>query len=179
MAFLHTWFPRLYYIAMTSKIVPSMNTDTGRVTIRRARHSDLAQVVAIERESFPDPWDAEVMTDALTYFPTTFFVALSGGEVAGFVIGGFEDTGELMYGHICNLATARRFRRLGVGRLLVAREEQQFALELAAGVQLEVRRSNQVGQEFYRRLGYQEAFVIAGYYANGEDAIVMMKWFRF
>ena len=152
---------------------------TGRVIIRRARQSDLAAIAAIERESFPDPWDAEVMGDAFTYFPTTFFVAVIGGSVAGFVIGGLEDTGELVYGHICNLATARRFRRRGIGRLLVARVEQQFALELASGVQLEVRKSNRAGQTFYRRLGYREAFAIGQYYANGEDAIVMMKWFRF
>ncbi|MGB4196055.1 MAG: ribosomal-protein-alanine N-acetyltransferase, partial [Methanoculleus sp.] len=34
-------------------------------------------------------------------------------------------------------------------------------------------------QEFYRRLGYREVFQVASYYSNGEDALVMMKWFRF
>ncbi len=153
--------------------------ETGRVIIRRARPSDLAAVVAVERESFPDPWEEEVMGEALTYFPTTFFVAVIDSVVAGFVIGGLEDTGELVYGHICNLATARRFRRHGVGRLLVARVEQQFALELASGVQLEVRLSNRAALKFYRTMGYHEAMVIDQYYANGEDAVVMMKWFRF
>jgi len=61
----------------------------------------------------------------------------------------------------------------------VNRVEHQFALELATGVQLEVRVSNTAAQRFYRRIGYRDVFCIDSYYANGEDAIVMMKWFRF
>ena len=62
---------------------------------------------------------------------------------------------------------------------LVRRIEHQFALESASGVQLEVRVSNQKAQGFYQKLGYQDVFRIVQYYANGEDALVMMKWFRF
>jgi ribosomal-protein-alanine N-acetyltransferase len=63
--------------------------------------------------------------------------------------------------------------------MLVNRIEHQFALEMAGGVQLEVRASNTVAQKFYRRIGYRDVFRLAHYYSNGEDAVVMMKWFRF
>jgi ribosomal-protein-alanine N-acetyltransferase len=149
------------------------------IEIRRARTADVQAMSAIERESFPDPWDPEILAETITYFPTTIFVATAHAHIIGFVAGGLENTGEEIYGHICNLAIARPFRRRGIGRLLVAREEHQFAAELASGVQLEVRHSNRAAQIFYHRLGYREVFQIAGYYANGEDAIVMMKWFRF
>ena len=43
----------------------------------------------------------------------------------------------------------------------------------------EVRVGNTVAQRFYRRLGYRNVFEIEGYYSDGEDALVMMKWFRF
>ena len=62
---------------------------------------------------------------------------------------------------------------------LLRRLEHQFALELATGIQLEVRVGNTTAQRFYRRLGYRDIFQIEGYYSNGEDALVMMKWFRF
>ncbi len=150
-----------------------------QVTIRRARPADIARIVGIEVESFPDPWDYPVFEETLSGFPTTFFVAVSAGEVVGFIAGGLENTGEEIYGHICNLAVTGTYRKHGVGRMLVRREEQQFALHLATGVQLEVRVSNRKAQSFYRSLGYQEALRIDQYYANGEDAIVMMKWFRF
>lgn len=147
--------------------------------IRRAVPADIAAIVTIEQESFIDPWEHAVFLEALTFFPSTYFVAVCDGAVVGFIVGGLEDTGENIYGHLCNFGVNPRYRRRGIGRLLVNRLEHQFALELATGVQLEVRVSNTAAQRFYRRLGYRNVFGIEHYYANGEDALVMMKWFRF
>ncbi|MDD1694270.1 MAG: ribosomal protein S18-alanine N-acetyltransferase [Methanoregula sp.] len=147
--------------------------------IRRAMPSDIATIVAIEKESFIDPWEQSVFLEALAYYPTTYFVAVCDGAVAGFVVGGLEDTGENIYGHLCNIGVSPRYRHKGIGKLLVNRVEHQFALELATGVQLEVRVSNTGAQRFYQRMGYRPVFGIDQYYANGEDALVMMKWFRF
>jgi len=147
--------------------------------IRRAVPSDLAAIVAIEKDSFIDPWEIPVFLEALTYYPTTYFVAVCDGQVTGFVVGALEDTGENIYGHICNLGVSPTYRHRGIGKLLVRRVEHQFALELATAVQLEVRISNTAAQRFYTRLGYRHVFGIDQYYANGEDAFVMMKWFRF
>jgi ribosomal-protein-alanine N-acetyltransferase len=147
--------------------------------IRRAGPADIPAIVAIENESFSDPWDQSVFMEALTYYPTTYFVAICDGTVAGFIVGGLEDTGENVYGHLCNIGVSPRYRRRGIGQLLVRRTEHQAALELATGVQLEVRVSNTGAQRFYQRMGYRPVFGIDQYYANGEDALVMMKWFRF
>jgi ribosomal-protein-alanine N-acetyltransferase len=147
--------------------------------IRRARITDVPTIATIEAESFPDPWGGDIFADAISCFPTTFFVATNDGRLTGFIVGGLEDTGELLYGHICNLAVVSSFRNKGVGRQLVKRIEHQFVLECAAGIQLEVRVSNQKAQSFYRALGYREAFTVAQYYANGEDALLMMKWFGY
>jgi len=147
--------------------------------VRRAMPADIPAIFAIERELFVDPWEQAVFSEALTYFPTTYFVATCNGAVAGFIVGAPENTGENIYGHICNFGVAPAFQRRGIGRLLVQRAEHQFAFELASAVQLEVRLSNIPAQRFYRKIGYREVFRIAGYYANHEDAVVMMKWFRF
>ena len=90
-----------------------------------------------------------------------------------------EDTGENLYGHLCNIGVSPSYRHKGIGKLLLRRLEHQFAIETATAVQLEVRVSNTAAQRFYRRLGYRNVFGIENYYANGEDALVMMKWFRF
>ncbi|WP_342677619.1 ribosomal protein S18-alanine N-acetyltransferase [Methanofollis sp. UBA420] len=145
--------------------------------LRKATAADLPAIVAIEHESFVDPWNEETFLQALECWAETFFVAVVDREVAGFIVGGIEDTGEAVYGHICNFAVAERFRHRGIGRALVRSAEQQFAIALAEGVQLEVRYSNTAAQRFYRRRGYEPVFTVAGYYSNGEDAIVMMKWF--
>lgn len=154
-------------------------TTSQPVQVRRATPLDIPAIVAIERELFIDPWEQAIFLEALTYYPSTYFVAISDGNVAGFVVGGLEDTGENVYGHLCNLGVTPRYQHRGIGRLLVSRIEHQFAFELATGVQLEVRASNMVAQRFYRRLGYRDVFRVAKYYSNAEDAVVMMKWFRF
>lgn len=147
--------------------------------IRRATPADIPAIVAIENQSFADPWDQSVFLEALTYYPSTYFVAVCDGSIAGFLVGALEDTGENIYGHICNIGVDPRYRGRGIGGLLVRRLEHQAALELATGVQLEVRVSNIGAQRFYQHLGYRPVFGIDQYYANGEDALVMMKWFRF
>jgi ribosomal-protein-alanine N-acetyltransferase len=137
------------------------------------------EIEAIETTVFADPWEASIFLEALSYYPTTYFVAVCGSRIAGFVVGALEDTGENVYGHLCNFAVSPDFQHKGIGTALMRRVEQQFALERATGAQLEVRESNLRAQQFYTRLGYRSVFQIGGYYANGEDALVMMKWFRF
>lgn len=149
------------------------------IQIRRAVPADVPEIYAIELEAFADAWDESVFVEALSYYPTTYFVAVLNGKIVGFIVGAIEDTGENIYGHICNFAVSAAHQKNGIGRQLVVRLEHQFALELATGSQLEVRESNALAQKFYKRLGYQEVFQVGGYYANGEDALVMMKWFRF
>jgi ribosomal-protein-alanine acetyltransferase len=150
-----------------------------QLTIRRAQPVDIPQIVAIERTAFVDPWDERMLQESLAYYPETFFVAKNNEGLVGFVAGGIEDTGEEVYGHIMNLAVAPGYRRRGVGQQLIRRLEREYAVLGASGVQLEVRITNAGAQEFYHRLGYREVFQIASYYANEEDAFVMMKWFRF
>ncbi len=150
-----------------------------QLTIHRAQPVDIPQIVAVEKVAFVDPWDERTFREALAYYPETFFVARNNGDLAGFVAGGIEDTGEEVYGHIMNLAVTPGYRRQGIGQHLIHRLEQEYAVLGASAVQLEVRVTNTGAQAFYCRLGYQAVFQITGYYANEEDAIVMMKWFRF
>ena len=84
--------------------------------IRRAAPSDIAAIVAIEKESFVDPWDQSVFLEAFTFFPSTYFVAVCDGAVAGFIVGGLEDTGENIYGHLCNLGVTSTYRHRGIGK---------------------------------------------------------------
>ena len=63
-----------------------------------------------------DPWDAEIFIEALSYYPTTYFVAVFEGKIAGFIVGALEDTGENIYGHICNFAVSAPFQRRGIGQ---------------------------------------------------------------
>ena len=143
--------------------------------IRRARPADIPEIMAIERECFVEPWEEEVFVQTMEWTPFFFFVGMADGKIQGFVVGCMENAGTAVYGHVSNLGVTAACRGKGLGSLLVHRLERQFVLEGAEGALLEVRVSNTAGQEFYRRLGYREAFLLSGYYSNGEDALVMMR----
>jgi len=145
------------------------------LSIRRARPTDIPEIMAIERECFVEPWEEEVFAQTMEWTPFSFFVAMADGKIRGFVVGCLENTGSAVYGHVSNLGVTAAYRGKGLGRLLVSRLERQFVLDGAEGVLLEVRVSNTDAQEFYRKLGYLEAFLLSGYYSNGEDALVMMR----
>ncbi|WOF16725.1 ribosomal-protein-alanine N-acetyltransferase [Methanoplanus sp. FWC-SCC4] len=147
------------------------------ITIRRAKKADLSVINNIEKQLFTDPWDESAFLDALFFYQNTFFVAEENGKILGFVIAGIEDTGEAIYGHIMNIATVPECRNQGLGGRLMQRIEFECLVLGTEGVQLEVRVSNKEAQRFYQKMGYSQVFVIGGYYSDGEDAILMMKWF--
>lgn len=146
--------------------------------VRRARLTDLPSIVEIERASFLEPWESETLRQTIEWFPTTCYVAVFDGRVVGFLFATPQSSDDGFYGHICNLAVAPAYRRRGIGTLLLKRAEQEFALNGAEGIQLEVRESNLAAREFYRKRGYREVMIFTGYYSNGESAIIMMKWFN-
>lgn len=151
---------------------------TKKLHLRKARIEDMASIEIIERESFPDPWNQETFLEALAFYPSTCFIAEDDGRIAGFIAAGIENTGVEQYGHIMNLAVSPEYRHRGIGSMLVRQIEQACMLEGATAVSLEVRETNTIARAFYHRLGYRQVLRIAEYYANGETAAVMMKWYR-
>ena len=147
------------------------------IHIRRARQADLQSICAIEHELFPDPWDESAFRDALYLYPGLFFAAEMKGEVIGFVSAGMEDTGDAVYGHIMNIAVTQSVQGQGAGGKLLQRIEFECLVLGAEAVQLEVRVSNNDAQRFYQRYGYAQVFLVDRYYSNGEDGVLMMRWF--
>ncbi len=152
--------------------------DTDEILISRAARADIPGIVELERKLFPDPWDEQAFLDVLFYYSNTFFTLKGGEKVVGFVTAGIEDTSEAVYGHVMNLAVVPELRKRGLGGRLMQRIEYEFLVCGAEGSQLEVRVSNDDAISFYKKLGYSQVMVIGGYYNNGEDAVLMMKWFE-
>ncbi|WP_245619316.1 GNAT family N-acetyltransferase [Methanogenium cariaci] len=91
-----------------------------------------------------------------------------------------EDTGgDAVYGHIMNIAVRRVSQgQGGAGSKLLQRIEFEcMVLGGAGAMQLEVRVSNLGAQRFYQKHEYAQVFMVDSYYNDGEDAILMMRWF--
>jgi ribosomal-protein-alanine N-acetyltransferase len=158
-----------------------MNNVSGtraNCTIRKATLEDIPEIYRIELMYFSDPWDYKGMIEMMNVFLTSFYVAEANKRIVGFSAGAIEKTNEEKYGHICNIAVVPELRRFGIGKLLLKKLEQDFFLDGCCACSLEVRISNTAAQGFYERIGYKKMIVFGEYYKDGEDAVVMMRWFR-
>src|SRR5438128_5169839 len=133
------------------------------------RQEDLASVFELEQLSFTDPYPWWLLAELARKNPNTFLVAKLKDRVVGYaIIDGSED-----YYHLVSIAVHPDFRRTGVATgLLHALEE---CLTNRGPIRLEVRESNNAAIQFYLKHGFEKRDVVPGYYADGENAIVMEK----
>ena len=135
---------------------------------------EIDAVMAIERESFTNPWTREMHLADREHRSVAFcYLARdAGGVVVGFC-SFWRVVDEL---HINNLAVHPEFRRRGVARALLARVLADAARLGAVRATLEVRRSNETARLLYERLGFTVAAIRQSYYTNPvEDALVLWR----
>ncbi|WP_396611559.1 ribosomal protein S18-alanine N-acetyltransferase [Haloferax sp. S1W] len=142
------------------------------VVVRRVERADLLDVLRIERTCFEEPWPYSAFE--LFVDEPAFLVAARGTEVLGFVVGDVMPNHGNDIGHVKDLAVRPDARGQGLGRRLLATALTKMAMTGAAVVKLEVRVSNETAVELYRSVGFRPARRAPGYYANGEDAYIMV-----
>ena len=100
---------------------------------------------------------------------TVYFVALAGDEVAGYA-GMWKILDE---GHITNIAVSPRYRRKGLGSLLLNKLIEIAEENKIKVLMLEVRKSNEAAIGLYVK-GFEQVGLRRNYYAdNNEDAVLM------
>jgi ribosomal-protein-alanine N-acetyltransferase len=138
--------------------------------VRRMGHADIDRVLSIEKACFRSPWSRsgfETEIEKKSGFP---FVFVDRNRVVGYVIA-WKVADEM---HIANLAVHPRWRRRGIGETLL--EHVLSLTRNCSWIGLEVRRSNAPALRLYRTLGFKEAGIRKGYYADEmEDAVIMVK----
>jgi [ribosomal protein S18]-alanine N-acetyltransferase len=141
------------------------------VTYRLMTLADAAAVHRIEEAVFPTPWTLESFEMEMTKnTQATYVVAEEDQTIIGFC-GMWIVLDE---SQITNVAVMPEGRGKGIGESLM-REAMRIAREKGCVVMsLEVRVSNTVAQNLYRKLGFQAGGIRKGYYTdNQEDALVM------
>ncbi|RLF20430.1 MAG: ribosomal-protein-alanine N-acetyltransferase [Thermoprotei archaeon] len=146
--------------------------DGSLIRIRNVKLEDLEQVYDIERASFKDPYPPDLLRTLALFHNDTFLVAVYGDKVVGYVIGAIRWD---VIGHILNIAVHPDYRRRGIGSILMKEIMKRLKEKGARIYRLEVRVSNTPAQHLYERLGFRKAYVIKGYYNDGEDCYVMLK----
>lgn len=133
--------------------------------------ADLADVLEIEKSSFPTPWSLRLFLSELESPYSRIILAKDNeGTPLGYVSFRIimDET------HILNIAVNHIFRRQGVAKKLLE-HVMNYAGERGANIfLLEVRNLNMAALNLYKGLGFREAGTRKGYYRDtGEDAILM------
>jgi len=133
--------------------------------------SDLDEVAAIERASFPLPWSRNLFLRDLKENKIAFFLAVRDrGELVAY--GGFWLLQEEI--NIVNVAVHPDHRKKGFGRLVLDALLKEGQKQGATIATLEVRESNKAARTLYERLGFIQIAIRKKYYSdNREDALVM------
>lgn len=135
-------------------------------------HEDLRQVHALERQCFTTPWQFRSFEYELSNKDAIIRVAVSDNQIIGYVcIRSILDAT-----HVLDLAVDPKFRRIGIGSMLVSRALQYLKRNKPdlKVVTLEVRESNIAAIRLYEKFGFREIGRRHGYYQKPhEDAVIM------
>ena len=143
------------------------------INLREAEIKDIDGILDIEKESFSTPWtrnsfEKEIRENMLA----KYIVADLEGKVVGYA-GIWLILDE---GHITNIAVAKKHRGLGIGKYLMMGLIDFCKNNGIPNMTLEVRASNIIAQNLYKKLGFLESGIRPNYYADDhEDAVIMWK----
>ena len=139
--------------------------------IRIATSNDLADILSIEKNVFKHPWSKEQLSWELKSQPAAEnYVMLARGNMIGYLFSHVVDDDV----QILNIAIDIPFQHKGYGEQLLSYFLDQFNTDIS--IHLEVRKSNFPAINLYLKFGFHETGTRKGYYADGEDAIIMRRY---
>lgn len=143
------------------------------IITRSMEESDLDQIMIIEGESFTTPWSKESFILEITDNKLAkYIIAELDGKVVGY--GGIWLI--LDEGHITNIAVGRDYRGKGVGNKVMEALINYCKEKEIRNMTLEVRESNIIAQNLYKKYGFLEYGIRPNYYSDDhEDAVIMWK----
>lgn len=139
--------------------------------IRPIQKDDISQVIAIETQSFDNPYPIEILNFLYEKYQNTFLVIEQGGTILGYIAGILS----WREGHIISLAILPTWRRKNLATRLVQELCSIMKRHGKKRVKLEVRVSNKSAIKLYKSLDFEKQKIVKNYYENGEDAVLMKK----
>lgn len=138
--------------------------------IREMAKSDVDKVFEVEKSCFNDYWSKKSFYDELKNRLAHYFVAEIDEKIVGYM--GFWTI--LDEGHITNVAVISDYRGMGIGNRLVENAIIWCKENFMSMMTLEVRQSNMVAQNLYKKYGFKLQGIRKEYYSdNKEDAWIM------
>lgn len=142
------------------------------IQFRKMVLEDVDAVWELEKASFPTPWSRDAFVHEMLENRFAYYVVgeNSLGKVMAFC-GMWLVEDEC---HITNVAVSNEYRGQGIGEALMRQAIQITKDHGGRLMTLEVRVSNDVAKNLYRKLGFRDGGIRKNYYTDTqEDALVM------
>ena len=139
--------------------------------LRPAAAADVPAIVAIEGATFPCPWSERTFYREVENDISRFKVLALGDEVIGYYdlwMCGHE-------AHLLNVAVVAANRGRGYGKMMLKDIIGEARRAECVRIVLEVRGSNAEAIGLYEAFGFKKVAQTRRYYADGEDADIMLK----
>jgi [ribosomal protein S18]-alanine N-acetyltransferase len=150
--------------------------DSTSTTIRPLSYSDLPQVIAIERRSFPSSWSLAMFVLELSKPSGVCLAAVERppGKPRDALVGYLICSRYDRVWHLMNIAIDPARRRQGLATQLLNEMLERAGPE--EPYTLEVRTSNAAAITLYEQFGFRAAGTRPRYYTDtGEDALIMWR----
>jgi ribosomal-protein-alanine N-acetyltransferase len=140
------------------------------VALRLFDPRDLKPVMALVTSTFEQVFTEEMYLALKQAWPEGQMIDVEDGRLAGVLLSMRRSA---TVGRVLVMAVREGYRDMGIGSLMLRAFVQQCVREGIVSIVLEVRRSNLMAQEFYRRFGFQMVEPLVDYYPDGEDGVLM------
>lgn len=134
--------------------------------------NDIPAVASIVREALRENYPTSLYLDIHRWWREGFLVADLDGHPVGFLAAVVSAEGQT---RILMFAVAAGFRDRAIGTQVMNAFLQSCGLKGIHRIELEVRRSNERGIRFYKRYGFEIAYLLPSFYTDGEDGYKMLK----
>jgi [ribosomal protein S18]-alanine N-acetyltransferase len=149
----------------------AVREQSDRLVFRLMKVEDIPEILIIEREAFTMPWTEEAFRNELTHNHFAKYMVM---ELEGRIIGYAGLWAIVDEAHVTNIALLEKYRGRKWGERLLDELMKTASYLGMKSITLEVRVSNEVAQNLYRKKGFRSAGTRKGYYSdNREDALIM------
>jgi len=149
---------------------------TREAHIRFPRLEDIDELLAIERLCFRSH---EFTREDFEYHlrnPSSIFAVSEGsGQIKGYIAGIIYHGSKRRIAKVYSMAVLPKFRKRGIGSLLLRYFEHEAKKRGCVSGSLEVRETNRSARALYRRFGYEVGERLPRYYTTGSDGLRMRK----
>ncbi len=140
------------------------------VALRLFDPRDLEPVMSLVTSTFSQVFSEEMYLALQQAWPEGQIIDVEDGRLAGVLLSMRRSA---TVGRVLVMTVREGYRDMGIGSLMLRAFIQQCIREGLVSIVLEVRRSNMMAQEFYRRFGFRAVEPLVAYYPDGEDGVLM------